>query len=470
MTLELQLLKEIREQDFLCDSLRGRIDEHLRRAAAAPAAGDSPPARHPSRSTEEWQEISALEDIAGGVAAAGALAGGAPGEASRAATSLVSPQQADELLRAQMAHAFDRVGHSIMAAQAQLLQTQLQSKIEQLQNALKAAPGHADDIDGESKPLAENLPHAACGQEQGQRGQLAETEASLASQEEAQRQNGETYDELVNALHAIDTAAVFLPGFKVAHEGGIGAVVANIIEAINRVSSQSGGGEGACDALDAAGAATLHGKPVRIAEVVSSADPRKTVPWLAHGESEIARVQAHRDFVRWLCVAPQPGQAPVARGSEHPEGTGNVELRRMLCLAHAGAMAYLDDGEASDASAHPAIDYLRDSPAAIRDKLNQRAAAAAAPVSENTVSEEVHDRLYDSAWIAGAKFGWNCGVAGTIGQLNAAIEMRVEARAKERTEGRQKERAAAERSLEASQAANELKKERAASKAKRGRG
>lgn len=468
MTLELQLLKEIREQDFLCDSLRSRIDEHLRRAAAAPAAGDSSPARHPSRSTEEWQEISALEDIAGGVAAAGALAGGAPGEASRAATSLVSPQQADELLRAQMAHAFDRVGHSIMAAQAQLLQTQLQSKIEQLQNALKAAPGHADDIDGESKPLAENLPHAACGQEQGQQGRLAETEASLASQEEAQRQNGETYDDLVNALHAIDTAAVFLPGFKVTHEGGLGAVVANIIEAINRVSSQSGGGEGACDALGAAGAATLHGKPVRIAEVVSSADPRKTVPWLAHGESEIARVQAHRDFVRWLCVAPQPGQAPVASGSEHPEGTGNVELRRMLCLAHAGAMAYLDDGEASDASAHPAIDYLRDSPAAIRDKLNQRAAAV--PVSGNTISEEVHDRLYDSAWIAGAKFGWNCGVAGTIGQLNAAIEMRVEARAKERTEGRQKERAAAERSLEASQAANELKKERAASKAKRGRG
>lgn len=468
MTLELQLLKEIREQDFLCDSLRSRIDEHLRRAAAAPAAGDSSPARHPSRSTEEWQEISALEDIAGGVAAAGALAGGAPGEASRAATSLVSPQQADELLRAQMAHAFDRVGHSIMAAQAQLLQTQLQSKIEQLQNALKAAPGHADDIDGESKPLAENLPHAACGQEQGQQGRLAETEASLASQEEAQRQNGETYDDLVNALHAIDTAAVFLPGFKVTHEGGLGAVVANIIEAINRVSSQSGGGEGACDALGAAGAATLHGKPVRIAEVVSSADPRKTVPWLAHGESEIAKVQAHRDFVRWLCAVPQPGQVPVASGSEHPEGTGNVELRRMLCLAHAGAMAYLDDGEASDASAHPAIDYLRDSPAAIRDKLNQRAAAV--PVSGNTISEEVHDRLYDSAWIAGAKFGWNCGVAGTIGQLNAAIGMRVEARAKERTEGRQKERAAAERSLEASQAANELKKERAASKAKRGRG
>lgn len=225
----------------------------------------------------------------------------------------------------------------------------------------------------------------------------------------------------------------------------------------------------------------------------------------------------------------------------------NRELRRMLCLAHAGAAAYLDDGEVQDASAHPCIDYLRDSPDVIRDKLHQRAinspagptgagagagacsqwseavcaaglqaleargfrtgasglghedlramflamtaTAAGAPAQKSTqlvaltdadkrvlsaaqmtlganrwdrlaqalqevldrislsplvapatgaaapgnavsagVPEDVHDRLYDSAWIAGAKFGWNCGVAGTVQQLNTAIDARIRER------------------------------------------
>lgn len=55
------------------------------------------------------------------------------------------------------------------------------------------------------------------------------------------------------------------------------------------------------------GEVALHGKRVRVAEVVSSADPRKTVPWLAHGDAEASTVESHRDFVRWLDVAtPKP--------------------------------------------------------------------------------------------------------------------------------------------------------------------
>lgn len=273
--------------------------------------------------------------------------------------------------------------------------------------------------------------------------------------------------------------------------------------------------------------------------------------------------------------------APAAQSAQSALADENIELRRMLCLAHAGATAYLDDGEAQDASAHPAIDFLRDDVATLREKLRQRATSAlrvGAPVSApacasgaglrtdarqaaldccaevereltevanrtrkagnlslralikligyvrdaaaegapatgaaalstkpaasattrteedkravdaarltldandwtrlaqalqdvldranrvdgahgatNTaapdgqpsaagVPEEVHDRLCDSAWIAGAKFGWNCGVAGTIGQLNAAIELRVNERVATCAEGRKKERAKA---------------------------
>ena len=48
------------------------------------------------------------------------------------------------------------------------------------------------------------------------------------------------------------------------------------------------------------GEVVLHGKIVRVAEVVSSANPGKTVPWLAHGDAEIAYIESNRGFVRWI--------------------------------------------------------------------------------------------------------------------------------------------------------------------------
>lgn len=67
-----------------------------------------------------------------------------------------------------------------------------------------------------------------------------------------------------------------------------------------------------------------------------------------------------------------PAAPPAAAPSEDER-----RLRRWLCAARHGRSAYMDDGEASDCSAHPFIDYLRDSIDEIEAKWRQRAAAAA---------------------------------------------------------------------------------------------
>ena len=50
-------------------------------------------------------------------------------------------------------------------------------------------------------------------------------------------------------------------------------------------------------------------------------------------------------------------------------------LRRLLCIVKHGRSAYMDDGEAQDSSAHPSIDYLRDSLDEIEAKWRLRASA-----------------------------------------------------------------------------------------------
>ena len=49
-------------------------------------------------------------------------------------------------------------------------------------------------------------------------------------------------------------------------------------------------------------------------------------------------------------------------------------------------------------------------------------------------AERKSDMLTDSAWIAGAKFGWNCGVVGDNNALQASIESRVRERAEDKKE------------------------------------
>lgn len=64
---------------------------------------------------------------------------------------------------------------------------------------------------------------------------------------------------------------------------------------------------------------------------------------------------------------------------------------------------------------------LCESEDAMHEALTQRPAA-----------QTERDILNDSAWIAGAKFGWNCGVEGTRDLLNQCIEQRI----KDRVEAR----------------------------------
>jgi len=58
-------------------------------------------------------------------------------------------------------------------------------------------------------------------------------------------------------------------------------------------------------------------------------------------------------------------------------------------------------------------------------------------------ADDVADRLYDSAWISGAKFGWNCGVAGDNAQLNQCIEARLRERVRSKAEQKPRDTVAA---------------------------
>ena len=49
-------------------------------------------------------------------------------------------------------------------------------------------------------------------------------------------------------------------------------------------------------------------------------------------------------------------------------------------------------------------------------------------------AERKSDMLTDSAWIAGAKFGWNCGVVGDNNALQASIESRIRERVEDKKE------------------------------------
>jgi hypothetical protein len=82
-------------------------------------------------------------------------------------------------------------------------------------------------------------------------------------------------------------------------------------------------------------------------------------------------------FTQYEAAPPPPAAEPSA---------DERRLRQLLCAARHGHGAYMDDGEASDISAHPWIDYLRDSLDEIDAKWQQRCRAAldAAAKARNT--------------------------------------------------------------------------------------
>jgi hypothetical protein len=50
----------------------------------------------------------------------------------------------------------------------------------------------------------------------------------------------------------------------------------------------------------------------------------------------------------------------------------NHKLRELLAYQYAGFLLYHDDGELQDNRAYPFIDFLRDDPAVIQEKMIQR--------------------------------------------------------------------------------------------------
>ncbi len=104
---------------------------------------------------------------------------------------------------------------------------------------------------------------------------------------------------------------------------------------------------------------------------------------VGHDYDALSRLVEGRHGYLQVLAATRPLPTPTAQAAPAAERE-NLELRRMLCIAHAGAAAYMDDGEAQDNRELPLIDFLHDTPAEIQDKLQRRAlkklaAQAAAP-------------------------------------------------------------------------------------------
>lgn len=66
----------------------------------------------------------------------------------------------------------------------------------------------------------------------------------------------------------------------------------------------------------------------------------------------------------------------------------NVQLRRLLACTYSGARLYMDDGELSDSSTLPFIDFKRDSATDIEHKMLQRLQAAFSKVENIQLDEE----------------------------------------------------------------------------------
>ena len=71
-------------------------------------------------------------------------------------------------------------------------------------------------------------------------------------------------------------------------------------------------------------------------------------------------------------------------------------------------------------------------PANGTSRQDKAIAALERALTQRPAAQTERDILNDSAWIAGAKFGWNCGVEGTRDLLNQCIEQRI----KDRVEAR----------------------------------
>lgn len=81
----------------------------------------------------------------------------------------------------------------------------------------------------------------------------------------------------------------------------------------------------------------------------------------------------------------QHAQDATPSTAAQPEVVGDErELRRMLCSVYAGSAAYMDDDEAQDNRVQPCIDFMRDTPAQIAEKMANRARALLSNTKEKS--------------------------------------------------------------------------------------
>jgi len=79
----------------------------------------------------------------------------------------------------------------------------------------------------------------------------------------------------------------------------------------------------------------------------------------------------------------------------------NREMRLALCMAHAGAGGYYDDGEMQDNSRHPMIDWKRDAWGVIKLKLAERGRLAMGKACPDAVRmAPTYQPLYTSELLA----------------------------------------------------------------------
>ena len=73
----------------------------------------------------------------------------------------------------------------------------------------------------------------------GYQKQIRDLKAALATSTAPPDDEGDSYDDIWNALQRIDTAASMLPTYAVRHEGGIKAFTQNVIDAIVLLDDRS---------------------------------------------------------------------------------------------------------------------------------------------------------------------------------------------------------------------------------------
>ena len=109
----------------------------------------------------------------------------------------------------------------------------------------------------------------------------------------------------------------------------------------------------------------------------------------ARSDETQAKFRKLVDEVRVLLQPTPATQDSPLRPDGMPSSADERMLHRMLCSAYCGPTAYTDDGEASDSSMHPAIDFMRMPPEQIRQLIIERNTAKWKATQDSQQAEKV---------------------------------------------------------------------------------